>query len=61
MRKTVEKKVTICDSVVREIVDQEVELAKVVSVRKQVGLENETLRMKLAKLTDLSDSKILEL
>jgi len=61
LRKTVEKKVAICDSVGREIVDQEVELAKVVSVRKQVGLENEALRMKLAKLTDLSDSKILEL
>lgn len=45
----------------REVVDLEVKLAKTVSKRKEVGLENESLSSKLNKLTELSDGKIKEM
>jgi hypothetical protein len=45
----------------REVVDLEVNLAKTVSKRKEVGLENDSLAMKLDKLTNMSESKIEEM
>jgi hypothetical protein len=49
------------DNMGREVVDLEVRLAKVVSKRKEVGLENDSISSKLDKLADLSDGKIHEM
>ena len=46
------------DNMGREVVDLEVHLAKTVSKRKEVGLENDSLSSKLEKLSELSDGKI---
>jgi hypothetical protein len=61
LRQKIAIKSQVIDGINREVVDLEVGLAKVVSKRKEVGLENDSLNSKLEKMTKLSLGKIEEM